>query len=204
MGLIHPDHDVTAVSTDGVWAFRAGKLCSAGRTIEPPSIDCFERWTFARFMPSGELVLAFESGQPWGMGGSYGDPYCGVQVLARTGPEGWDAIALEYDTWNHWERGFVPDDAIWHPRGVLAWLWDDELSLQVLAAPPEPRSIYFAARRDSDLGLAWSAALYGSWRSLTIDDAGRMLTARGTECEVLVDLEQRRYSMDGGAWESLA
>ena len=74
---------MSAESPDGSWVFEDGVLRSADAVVSPFAIDWFERWTFARFLPSGELALAFESGQPFDYEfGSYGDRRWGVQVLA--------------------------------------------------------------------------------------------------------------------------
>ncbi|MFY0537532.1 hypothetical protein [Nannocystis pusilla] len=87
----------------------------------------------------GQLILGFESGQPWSEYGSYGDRYGGLQVFAPTAdPSRWHTVAIEYDYRSH-DEDFVPVDAIWHPRGVLAWLRDGCLCGQVIASPrPRP------------------------------------------------------------------
>lgn len=129
-------HDLHVVSPDGLWRFEDGRLISAGTEVSPCTLDFFERWTFARFLPGGELALAFETSQPWSEYGSYGDRYGGVQVLVLRGePATWSPVALEFDYRRH-DETFIVDDVAWHPRGVLGWLRDGELYVQVLAAPP--------------------------------------------------------------------
>ncbi len=165
-------------------------------------IDFWERWTFGRFLRPGVLALAFESGQPWAEYGSYGDRYGGVEVMALdTAAQRWYLAALEYDYRGH-DEDFVPGDIAWHERGVLAWLVNDLLAIQVLRRPRGPIG---GARetRDSDTGLEYSTDLPGRWRELTLDNDGLMLTARAADRADVVDLAGRRYAPDGGAWEPL-
>src|SRR5262245_13212970 len=109
---------ISAVSPDGLLRFEDGALRSPAAVVHPDTIDFFERWTFARFLPGGQLALAFESGQPWAEYGSYGDRYGGVQVLAPgADPATWSLVAIEYDYRSH-DESFIPDDVMWHRRGV--------------------------------------------------------------------------------------
>jgi hypothetical protein len=69
-------------------------------------------WTFARFLRAGRLALGFESGQPWGEFGSYGDRYGGVHVLALTAlPATWSRAALEFDVRRHDESVLISSGA---------------------------------------------------------------------------------------------
>lgn len=168
---------VQARHPDGCWWFRDGRVHSAAASFAPFALDFHQRWTFARFLPGGQLALAFESGQPWSENGSYGFRYGGVEVLSWTGV-GWALVALEYDERDHAEE-FVPDDVVWHPDGVLAWMRNGLLYAQRLVTPrpmsmdePEPA-------RDSDAPLAFSLEVAGPWRRLDLDPGGRVLMARG-------------------------
>lgn len=194
---------VYAASPDGAWRFQDGKIRSETAVVAPFEIDFFERWTFARFLPTGQLALAFESGQPWDEGGSYGDRYGGVQVLALTAaPATWSLVAFEFD-YRACDETFVPDDVIWHPRGVLAWLHDDTLFFQVLAAPRGVIPVDIWPRRDSDIGLAFSSDLPGRWRTLSLDDGGNLLSAADEDGIDRIDLARYRRARDGGAWRPL-
>jgi hypothetical protein len=196
---------VSARSPDGVWCFRDGALRSSTEVVIPPTIDFFERWTFARFLPGGELALAFESGQPWSDNGSYGDRYGGVQVLSHrrgtTGTE-WRPVAIEHD-YRRYDESFVPHDVVWHSRGVLGWLHQSELFVQVLSAPRGEVTWDLLPARDSDQGRAFSFELYGSWQTLALDDAGRLLTATDADGVEVIDLVLRRRARDNGEWRPL-
>jgi hypothetical protein len=193
---------IRALSPDGACRFEEGALRSCAADVAPFTIDFFERWTFARFLDERLLALGFESGQPWSEWGSYGDRYGGVQVLALTAPAEWSLVSLEYDYRAH-DEPFVPDDVIWHPRGVLAWLRDGSLAAQVLAAPrgviaPDP-----LPASESRGGLALCVDVPGRWRTLELDPEGRILIAADGAGADRFDLELRRRSRDGGASESL-
>jgi hypothetical protein len=190
---------VRVVSPDGRWLFDGDRIRGDGTAERPEAIDFFERWTFARFLGDGVLALAFESGQPWAEYGSYGDRYGGVQVMVY-GPDGpgWTCRALEYDYRAHDER-FEPSDVVWHPRGVLAWV-DESLYVQVLRTPRVTTSIH---DRDSDTGPYWSYEPAGVWRSVSLDETGRMCRAEGDDGFLVLDLEQRRSSTDGITWDPI-
>lgn len=192
-----------AVSPDGVWRFHDGKICSDHAVIAPFEIDFFERWTFARFLPGGQLVLAFESSQPWSDYGSYGDRYGGVEVLALTAPATWSLVAFEFDV-RAFDETFVPDDVVWHPRGVLAWLHRDNLFIQILTAP---RGIIppddLVPPRDSDCDLAFWCDVPGTWRTLSLDDDGTLLSATDDSGTDRFDLVHYRRARDGGPWRPL-
>lgn len=188
-----------AESPDGVWVFEDGVLRSAEGEVPVYAIDWFERWTFARFLPGGELALAFESGQPWGEWGSYGDRLGGVQVLAPAS-SGWVLVAIEYDYRRH-DESFEPHDICWSPHGVLAWLRDGELSVIVRRGPRGEIVEDLLPERDSD-NLAYHFEAFGRWRSLAIHDRGRLLIASDDEGEDLFDLERRRRKRGDGGWES--
>lgn len=195
---IHP------TSADGTCVFRDGRLHDGSTSFDPIELDFFERWTFARFLPGGQLALAFETGQPWSEHGSYGYRLGGVQVLARTGePSRWSVVAIEYDHRYH-DEAFVPDDIAWHPRGVLAWLRDGALWVQILAAPRGPVQPDVLPTRDSDLGLALELEAIGAWRRLWIDEHGRLLSAADADGVDVFDLERRLVARDGADWTPLA
>lgn len=199
------DLELTAESPDGRWRFEAGRLRAGSLLVEPPTIDFFDRWTFARFRP-GEptaLLLGFESGQPWSEHGSYGDRYGGVQVIAPSAdPSRWQVVAMEYDYRRH-DESFVPDDVAWHPRGVLAWLRDGCLCGQVLGAPRAPLDAILWNPRDSDLGCEYSFERRGAWRRLELDDEGHLLTAYDSGGRDRFDLVGRRSAHDDADWEAL-
>lgn len=189
----------SAESPDGVWWFRDGQLRSSGVVVEPCTIDFFERWTFARFVDSETLVLAFESSQPWSEQGSYGDRYGGIQVLVRTEAATWTPVALEFDCRRH-DESYIPEDATWHPRGALAWLGGGELHVQRLAGSSAAITWDLLPARDSDRGLEFSLDLCGRWSSIRFDASGRMLTAEDVDGVDVFDLELRLRARDGGDW----
>src|SRR4051812_46779585 len=163
---------LVAVSPDGRWRFDGGRLHSATASEEPFAIDFFDRWTYARFLAVGVLALGFESGQPWSEYGSYGDRYGGVQVLRlAAGQPTWSLVSIEYDFRSHDEE-FVPDDVVWHARGVLGWLADGMLYAQVLRQPRGPVVADPVPTRDSDLGLDFYIDQPGRWRTLSLDATG--------------------------------
>ncbi|MBO3746117.1 hypothetical protein J5X84_08580 [Streptosporangiaceae bacterium NEAU-GS5] len=199
--------EVSAVSPEGGWRFTEGCLRSSVAVIKPFAIDFFERWTFARFMREGILALGFESGQPYSPsshGGSYGDRYGGVQVVALTAPAQWDLVAIEYDS-RRVDETFIPDDVTWHSRGVLAWLRNGFLYVQVLREPRGAIAEWeLLPRRDSDQGLAYCFEERGAWKTLTLDENGYLLTARDEEGIDVFDLEKRRRARKGGDWRPRA
>jgi hypothetical protein len=194
---------VYAESHDGVWRFEGGALRSATATVEPFAIDYFERWTSARWMPGGQLVLTFESGQPWSDQGSYGSRYGGIEVLALTALDTWTVVSLEYD-WRQHDETFVPLDVAWHPRGVLAWLHGNYLYAQRLVVPRRVEAVDAPDvwYRDSDAGLVWWYERHGAWRRLSLDEDGLFLTAIDPDGADVFDLEGDRLSRDGGEWVS--
>ncbi|HLT37474.1 MAG TPA: hypothetical protein VK034_14375 [Enhygromyxa sp.] len=190
-----------AESPDRSWVFEDGVLRSADAEVPAFAIDWFERWTFARFLPGGELALGFESGQPWSEYGSYGERRWGVQVLAPRSGSQWVLVAIEHDARRHDEQ-FVPDDVCWSPRGVLAWLYEGTLLAVVLKSPrgeippddlPEPDS-------ESD-HVAYQIELPGRWRSLALDRSGRLLTATDDDGVDTFDLERVLRRRDDGEWQ---
>jgi hypothetical protein len=194
-----------AESFDGAWVFEDGVLRSADAELSVFAIDWFERWTFARFLPGGELALGFESGQPfdWEFG-SYGDRRWGVQVLAlrlESSGSQWVLVAIEHDFRRH-DQAFVPDDVCWSPRGVLAWLYDAVLLAVVLRAPRgeiEPSDL---PESDSESDhVAYQIELPGRWRSLALDEHGRLLTATDDEGVDTFDLERVLRRRDDGEWQ---
>lgn len=197
------DPDIFAASPDGVWRFEAGHLRDGSRVVDLPTIDFFDRWTFARFCPGGQLILGFESGQPWSDYGSYGDRYGGLQVFAPTAdPSRWHTVAIEYDYRSH-DEDFVPDDAVWHPRGVLAWLRDGCLCGQVISSPRPPLVGVFWNPRDSDHGLEFRFERWGAWRRLELDEPGHLLTAHDPDGRDRFDLVRRRTARDDADWDEL-
>ncbi|MDC0716654.1 hypothetical protein [Nannocystis bainbridge] len=161
------------------------------------------RGAFARFYPGGQLILAFESGQPWSDAGSYGDRYGGIQIMAPTAdPLRWVMVGLEFDYRSH-DKTFVPHDVVWHPRGALAWLHEGCLYGQVLAHPRGELDFYSWPRRDQELPLELVLDRWGDWRSLELDEAGRILTARDAAGCDRYDLVDGLHARDDGAWEPL-
>ena len=192
---------IRATSPDGLWSFENGRLRSGPAEVEVFTIDFFERWTFARFLPGGELALAFESGQSWNEWGSYGRRYGGVQVLAP-GPEGssWKLVAMEYGC-RDFDKTFVPDDVVWHRRGLLAWLHEGTLCVQVLASPRGEIGPPWLPERDSDQPIRFSFDAWGTWRSMVVDPDGRYLRAFDDDGYDVFDLELRCRARDGADWE---
>ena len=198
------DPDIFAVSPDGAWRFEAGQLRGGSRVVDLPTIDFFDRWTFARFCPGGQLILGFESGQPGSDYGSYGGPYGGLQVFVPTAdPSRWHTVAMEYDYRRH-DEDFVPEDAVWHPRGVLAWLRDGCLFGQVLSTPRPPIGGLLLIPRDSDHGLQFSFERWGAWRRLELDEDGHLLTAYDQDGRDRFDLVHRRTARDDADWSELS
>jgi len=197
------DLDVAAESPDGQWRFAQGALHGPGGRVELETIDFFERWTFARFCRGGQLILAFESSQPWSDYGSYGDRYGGIQVVAPTAdPLRWVMVGLEFDYRSH-DATFIPDDVVWHPRGVLAWLHQGCLYGQVLSTPRGPLDVYSWPPRDSELALDHHFDRWGDWRSLDLDDDGRVLTARDAAGCDRYDLVDGLHARDDADWGEL-
>lgn len=194
---------IFATSLDGIWTFDGNQIASAKAKVEPFTIDFFDRWTFARFLPGNALALGFESGQPWSDFGSYGDRYGGIQVLALTQqPATWSLVSIEFDYRRH-DEGFIPDDVTWHHRGVLAWLRDGLLQIQILE---EPRGVIpwdLLPARDSSQGLEYSGEFLGEWKRLDLSANGNELTATDQEGLEFFDLVGMRRSRDGSTWESL-
>ncbi|MFO7561729.1 MAG: hypothetical protein R6X02_03710 [Enhygromyxa sp.] len=188
-----------AESPDGEWVFEDGELRSAEGAAWLYTVDWFERWTFARFLPGGELALAFETGQPWSDWGSYGDRRGGVQVLSPSST-GWVLVAIEHDYRAH-DESFVPHDICWSPHGVLAWLRGSELCVIVLRSPRGEIVEDLLPECDSDFA-AYQFEVYGCWRSLAIYDRGRLLIATDDEGVDLFDLERRRRKRGDGGWEA--
>ncbi|MCY1057356.1 hypothetical protein [Nannocystis sp. SCPEA4] len=194
---------VTAESPDGEWQFAHDVLRGPRGPVELPTMDFFERWTFARFCPGGQLILAFESGQPWSEYGSYGDRYGGFQIMAPTAdPLRWAMVGLEFDYRSH-DATFVPDDAVWHPRGVLAWLHDGCLFVQVLSHPRGELEFSTLPPRDSECELHRCFERWGDWRSLELDLAGQLLTARDAAGCDRYDLVDGLHARDDAGWEEL-
>lgn len=192
-----------ATSPDGRWVFENGVIrsISSGIVHEPYTIEFFAQWTFARFLPSGALALAFESGHPWSELGSYGDRYGGVQILTETEAETWALVSIEFDAREH-DESFVPDDVCWHRRGVLAWIRDGLLEIQVLTAPRGLVAEEAHPTRDSEY-VAFFCELHGDWRRLTIDDQGRFLSAIDDEGAEVIDLINQRRCRDTQPWTRL-
>ncbi|MGX7826551.1 hypothetical protein ACTG9Q_15795 [Actinokineospora sp. 24-640] len=170
----------------GDWWFDGHRVHSASGSFTPYAVEFHQRWTFARFLPGGALALAFESGQPWSEHGSHGSRLGGVEVLSWTGVD-WDLVALEYDEREHDEE-FVPDDVVWHPRGVLAWLRDGLLYAHQVAGPrlavgdPCPT-------RDSAGPLVFSMEVAGPWQRLELGRDGRELIAGRGRRTTIINLE---------------
>lgn len=187
-------------SPDGEWVFDGERLRSSSQVVEPFTIDFFHRWTFARFLPSGVIAMAFESSQPWSDWGSYGERHWGVQVLAPTPSGEWDLVAFELGSRRH-DETFAPLDIVWHPRGVLAWLHPSWLEVQVLAKPRgiiEPELVPIPGSATS---VELEEAFLGSWTQLSLDDAGVMVGAIDAAGVDRFDLASRRRARDGGDWE---
>jgi hypothetical protein len=193
---------IFATSLDGKWTFDGSHIISATTKIESFTIDFFERWTFARFLPGCVLALGFESGQPWSEYGSYGSRYGGVQVLALNKQrDDWSLVAIEYDC-RSFDETFVPDDVIWHHCGVFAWLVHG--GLQVLALQ-KPRGIVpwdLLPACDGSQPLRYRYEFIGDWRRLDLSADGTKLTATDKTGMELFDLVQMRRSRDGSTWES--
>lgn len=77
------------------------------------------------------------------------------------------------------------------------------LSIQLLAEPRREVDTHLGPYRDSDLELAASHDLCGSWTELAVDSKGTLLTARGPEGVEFVDLEYWRRARQGEPWEPL-
>lgn len=200
---MNPSLLVTARSPDGARWFDGARICSAEGAVYPPALDFFRRWTFARFCPGGQLILAFETDQPWSEGGSYGFRLRGVQVIApSTASARWEFVAVEYDIRNH-DETFIPDDVVWHPRGVLAWLHDGSLYAQVLLAPRGEIGPTLSPERDSEAGPYYCFDAFGDWRSLELDADGQLLIARDAAGVERFDLVHRRRVRDDGEWQDL-
>lgn len=190
------------VSPDGAWVFEDGLLRSAEVELPVFTIDWFERWTFARFLPGGELALAFESGQPfdWEFG-SYGDRRWGVQVLALRSSSRWELVAIEHDCRDHDQR-FEPDDVAWSSRGVLAWLDSGALNAVVLDQPRGEIVPDLLPEADSaSEQVAFEIELYGSWRSLAFAEG--LLIASDEQGVDEIDLDRQLRRRDGGEWQPL-
>lgn len=190
-----------ARSLDGQWTFDGQHIVSSDAKVDAFSIDFFERWTFARFLPGNALALGFESGQPWSEYGSYGNRYGGLQVLALTQPpKEWSLVAIEYD-YRSFDETFVPDDIVWHSSGVLAWLVHGGLQIQVLQ---EPRGLIgwdLLPSCDSSQPLRYRYEFIGDWKRLTISGEGTKLTAIDETGLEFFDLVQMQRSRDGSTWE---
>jgi hypothetical protein len=195
--------ELRAESFDGRWVFEHGKLRSGSTIVAPFTIEWFERWTYARFLPGGELVLAFETGQPYGDWGSYGYRMGGVQVLAQRSATAWALLSIEYQDRMFDER-FVPRDVCWSSTGLLAYLHADVLEGVVLRGPRAELVEDLTPQRDSEAeNFAFGFDAYGTWDSLEFDPNTRTLTAIDADGFDLFDLEHRRCKRAGGEWEPL-
>lgn len=183
-----------AVAPDGLSVFAGGRLRGVKPWPAPFEIDFFDRWTFARFSLDGTLTLAFESGQPWSESGSYGDRYGGLQVFHPGDPA--RLLSIEFDH-RACDEAFAPRDAVWHPRGVLAWVREDELFIQRCASPrTSPRDPWWPAR-DSDQGLDLAYDTPGPYQSLALDHVGARLAARTFDGVEVFDLRVERKARVG-------
>lgn len=193
--------EIFARSLDGIWTFDGDHIFSAEATVEPHTIDFFERWTFARFLPGPALAFGFESSQPWSEYGSYGDRYGGVQVMALTKPPSeWSLVAMDYDI-RSFNEEFIPLDVTWHSVGVLAWLVNECLEIQ-LAKEARDNPLWQAhplADRRPD--LVYQYEFVGSWKRLDLSARGDILTAVDAEGLEFFDLVHKRRSRDGSTWE---
>ena len=189
------------VSPDGVWIFEEGQLRSAEGVARLFEIDFFERWTFAKFLPNGALALGFESSQPWSEFGSYGNRLGGVQVATLLASR-WETLALEYHQRSH-DETFIPDDVVWHPRGVLAWIHDEYLCVQVLRQPRDLVRWAPLPPCDSDHELELDFDQRGQWKCLSLDAAGTILTAKDEDGFDTFDLRKHCQRRDEGPWEPL-
>lgn len=193
--------DISIKSLDGRWTFDGNRIRSAGANIEPFTIDFFRRWTFARFLPGNILTLGFESDQPYSDYGSYGDRYGGVQVLVlKQDPLDWDLVAIEFD-YRRFDEEYIPNDVVWHKRGILAWLHDETLCIQVLKAPRSSVVSNLLPQRDSDCELEYAYYFSGQWKRLDIAANGNEMTAVDQDGMEYFDLLGKRRSRDGTLWE---
>jgi hypothetical protein len=197
---------VCAVSSDGEWVFDGERLRSrAGAVVALDRMDFFERWTFARFLASGDLALGFETGQPWTDDGSYGDRYGGVQVHERA--RGWRCSALEFDS-RGFDEAFVARDVCWADRRVFACSAERTLTVTALVAPRAEAISLYAPQRDHELERVASFDRWGDYRALAVDPRGRWLAAVflldegavSREVVTVFDLVERRGAqLDEGA-----
>lgn len=193
---------IHAASPDGRWTFLDGVLRSGEVRADVWEMDFFVRWTFARFLPGGQLALAFETSQPWNDWGSHGEPYGGVQVLALEPETGrWNVVAMEEEG-RHPHKPFEPLDVAWHPRGVLAWLVNGWLWGHVLSTPRDAAPYSCDVRPDRAFGMEVDFNVPGPWHALEIDEEGRFLRAIDEWGFDVFDLELRRRAREGGEWES--
>lgn len=117
----------TAESLDGRRRFAAGRLHSATTTVEPYTVDFFDRWTYARFLGPDTLVLGFESDQPC-------NRLWGIEVRTLDDDGTWKVTDYEHEQRQHDEE-FLPRSIVWNPQGTLAWLRDGILECRVLKTP---------------------------------------------------------------------
>lgn len=184
-----------AVAPDGLSVFAGGRLRGVKPWPPPFEIDFFVGWTYALFSLDGNLTLAFESGQPWSESGSYGDRYGGLQVFPPGDPA--RLLSIEFDR-RAFDETFAPRDAVWHPRGVLAWIREDELFIQRCSSPTtSPRDRWWP-KRDSDLGLDLAYDTPGPYQSLALDHLGARLAARTFDGVEVFDLRAARTARVDG------
>ncbi|KAF0847798.1 hypothetical protein FNL39_103700 [Nocardia caishijiensis] len=196
---------VEVESSDNSWRFADGVLQSGTTRAVVPDIDWFESWTYAEFLGSDQLVLALNTGQPYDWDGSFGNRQGFVMVLHRGQDQPWEVAAFEWGlaARDH-DEDFVPEVIVWHPRGVLAWLYKGDLQWHVRKAPPDAvtrGAPLYLGDRDSDLGLtAHSGELYDVGHAMTLDEVGRILTVRDGERICLIDVDDNLRSTDGHTW----
>ncbi len=197
--------EIVAIAENGVWRFEAGAIWDEVSSTELFTDELHERWTFADFLPGGELALAHESrfGEPESMGMAYG----GVQI--RTLTDGaWSLVAFEYFEREVFED-FVPQAVCWHPRGVLAWVIEDLLYVQMRGEPrgiiSEP--IHQPPEPDSAGGLAYffeTFLLHGEEKPrLSLNTTGRYLDCVQGSSRQSYDLEELRERVAGGDWRAI-
>ncbi|MGW4247243.1 hypothetical protein [Nocardia sp. NPDC004722] len=205
--LHNPSAGVNAQTPDGRWRFTGGVLHSATQRVELPYVSWFEQWTYAAFPADDILVLALDTGQPWDSWGSHGSRHGFVMALELVDENRWELVAFEWglDGRDH-DENFTPDSILWHRRGLLAWVYNGDLTWHLRSAPREPTPIdypIYINQCDSELDLLdRSGEYYQAGTELTLDETGTVLTTRRPDTTVLsINVDLDTQSTDGHTWE---
>ncbi|MET9491497.1 hypothetical protein [Nocardia sp. NPDC006630] len=209
MASENPSAGVDAESWDGRWRFTGGVLHTETARATLPEVDWFEKWTYAQFHGSDQLVLALDTGQPMHSdGSSTGSRQGFVMVLQLDRDRGWELVAFEWglESRDH-DEDFVPDGLVWDRRGVLAWLYQGELQWHVRKPEQQPvtrdEPLYLNSL-DSDFGLtAYSGELYNLGHTMTLDVTGRILSISDAAGIRLINVDENTQSVDGDDWEPI-